>query len=152
MGFVYFFSCDLVLISHSGPNYLYPLCFHLNFLLKPGQTFKTWQLFLFMQQKGEWWQVPQEPARVCRWLGCWPAKLISHSPGSHNASRVTMGINRRSEWETGRVREGEILEGKYSRTASLSLGWRLWLWRPAACLGIFLFFFQFTSVLGVGIT
>lgn len=82
-------------------------------------------------------RVPQELAGVCRWAGCWPAKLISHSPGTHNASRVTMGINRRSE-RGDREREAEILQKKYSRTASVSLGCRFWPWRPAARFGLFI--------------
>lgn len=49
-------------------------------------------------------QVPREGAGVCRRPGSWPAKLISHSPGTHNASKVSMGINGRSERERERER------------------------------------------------
>lgn len=64
-------------------------------------------------------------------------QLISHSPGTHNASRVTTGINRRSESETERGRE-KYYRKKYPRTASVSLGCRFWPWRPAARFRLFI--------------
>lgn len=124
---------DLVLISHSDLS--------VSSLLSPSKLSAEawpsyWTLASLHTMRRKLWQVPQELAGVCRWAGCWPAKLISHSPGTHNASRVTMGINRRSERD-GEM-EGEILGGKYSRTASVSLGCRFWPWRPAARFWLFI--------------
>ena len=78
------------------------------------------------------WQVPQELARLCCWPGCWPAKLISHSPGIHNASRVTMGINRRSQIETETGREGQNIRWKIFKD-SISLTWVKVLAMGASC-------------------
>lgn len=73
------------------------------------------------------WRVPQERAGVCRRPGCWPAKLISHSPGTHNASEVSMGINGRSERErdwTGKGREGENIQGRHRSHLGEGSGYR----------------------------
>lgn len=135
--FCLFFFHDLVLVSRSALISLHPLyCFCLNFLLKSGQAIEPWQRVTCATRR-KWWRVPQELAWVCRWAGCWPAKLISHSPGIHNASRVTMGTKQKVR-EGNSERGREILEGKYSRTASVSLGCRFWQWRPAVHLGLFI--------------
>lgn len=80
-------------------------------LLRPGRAFEPWQHTHRRGSDGEFHRN--------RWAGCWPAKLISHSPGTHNASRVTVGITegqREKQREGGRNIGGEILKDSISLT------------------------------------
>lgn len=135
------FFHDLVLVGHSALIYLYTLyCFHLNFLLKSGQNIEPWQCFTCATRR-KWWRVPQELAWVCRWAGCWPAKLISHSPGIHNASRFTMGTKQKVR--EGNRERGRNIGGKIFKD-SISLTWVQVLAMETSCS--FSPFYTFTSL------